>query len=62
LRPLLGVVDNTSLPDHSDPGYNRLGKVQPVISLIQQACSSTFHGSRDQSINEAMIGSKGGAQ
>jgi len=30
-----------------------------IISLVQQACSSSFHGSRDPSIDEAKIGFKG---
>ena len=31
----LHFVDNTSLPDRSDPGYNRLGKVQPHPAGLQ---------------------------
>ena len=55
----LHFADNTILPDRSDPGYDRLGKIRPVISAVEQACRSNYHGSRDQSIDEAMIAFKG---
>lgn len=55
----LHFVDNNTLPDRSDPEYDRLGKVRPVISAVQEACRSNYNGSRNQSIDEAMIAFKG---
>ncbi len=55
----LHFVDNTTLPDRSDPGYDRLGKVRPIITAVEQACMLNCNGTRDQSIDEAMIAFKG---
>ena len=51
-------VDNSTLPDQSDPDYDKLCKVRPVITMLQQACKQSYHGSRHQSIDEAMIAFK----
>ena len=55
----LHFVDNTTLPDRSDPGFDRLGKIRPVISAVEEACRRNYRGSRNQSIDEAMIAFKG---
>ena len=55
----LHFVDNTTLSDRSDPNYDRLGKIRPVISAVQELCRMNYHGSRDQSIDEAVIAFKG---
>lgn len=55
----LHFVDNTTLSDCSDPNYDRFGKIRPVISAVEQTCRTNYHGSRDQSIDEAMIAFKG---
>ena len=39
------IVDNT--PSRSDPSYNRLWKIQPIISILQDTCG-----------DESMIGTK----
>ena len=53
-------VDNTTLvTDRTNPNYDRLGKIRPVIEQIQQACLKCYHGSQNQSIDEAMIAFKG---
>ena len=38
----LHFVDNTCLPTRSDPRYNRLQKVQPVITSVLDACMSAY--------------------
>ena len=55
----LHFVDNTTLSDRSDPNFDRLGKIRPVISAVEQTCRMNYHGSQDQSIDEAMIAFKG---
>ena len=52
-------MDNTTLSDRSDPNYNRLGKIHPVISAVQEVCRMNYHRSKDQFIDEAMIAFKG---
>jgi len=55
----LHFADNTTQPDRSDPEYDRLFKVRPVISAVNRACQQNYHGSQHRSIDEAMVGFKG---
>ena len=55
----LHFADNTTQPDRSDPEYDRLFKVRPVISAVNRACQQNYHGSQHQSIDEAMVAFKG---
>ena len=55
----LHFVDNTTLPDRSNPEYDRLCRVRPVIDIILEACKSNYRPHQYQSIDEAMIAFKG---
>ena len=55
----LHFVDNSTLLDRADPGYDKLCKVRPIITVVQQACRLSFNGRQNQSIDEAMIAFKG---
>ena len=55
----LHFVGNSTLLNIADPGYDRLCKVRPIITVVQQACRLSFNGRQNQSIDEAMIAFKG---
>lgn len=55
----LHFADNTTLPRRTDPHYQRLQKVQPVISAVSKACLINFDPSKNISVDEAMIAFKG---
>ena len=52
-------VDNTTLPKHGQEGYNKLGKVQPIIDIINKQFQTLYNVSREVSVDEAMIPFKG---
>ena len=41
---------------HLDPNYDRLDKIRPVISAVQQACRMDNHGSVDRWSNDNIQG------
>ena len=51
--------NNTLITDHSDPNYDWLGKVQPIIDTNQGACKANYNPHCFQSIDEAMVAFKG---
>ena len=51
----LHFTDNTRLPSRDKPGYDRLGKVRPVIEHYQQVFLEGFTPHCEQAIDEAMI-------
>ena len=51
----LHFTDNTQLPSRDQPGYDRLGKVRPVIEHFQQVFLTCFDPHCEQAIDEAMI-------
>ena len=55
----LHFVDNTTLPNRSDPEYDRLCKVRPVIDAVLEQCWSNYKPHQQQAIDEAMIKFKG---
>ena len=52
------VVDNTSAPTRTDPNYDRLWKVRPLIDLLQHTCGEMCNPGQQLSIDESMIGTK----
>ena len=32
-------IDNSTAPNHSDPDYNKLWKIQPLITALQSTCA-----------------------
>ena len=55
----LHFADNRKLPSRGEPGYNRLQKVQPIITAVKQRCTSVYRPNPQNSIDEAMIPFKG---
>ena len=51
----LHFVDNTSLPSRGSPGYDRLGKVRPVIDHLAEKFTSLYEPHKEVSVDEAMI-------
>ena len=52
-------ADNSSLPSRGEPGYDRLQKVQPIITAVRQRCASVYQPNAQNSVDEAMIPFKG---
>ena len=59
LTRYLHFADNSSLAPPGTPGYDKLGKVRPVIERLSESFSSVYKPGRDVSIDEAMIPFKG---
>ena len=56
----LHFVDNTAMTtSRTDPNYDRLWKVRPILDMILKQCQQNYHPHREQSIDEAMIKFKG---
>ena len=55
----LHFADNTQLPSREEQGYNRVQKVQPIITAMKQRCTSLYRPNPQNSIDEAMIPFKG---
>jgi len=47
----LHFADNRKLPSRGEPGYNRLQKVQPVITAVKQHCTSIYRPNAQNSID-----------
>ena len=54
----LHVADNSAAPASTDPGYNKLWKIQPIISKLSETCAEMYKPNRQLSIDESMIGTK----
>ena len=52
------VVDNTTQPDRSSPGYDKLWKIRPLITLLSENCLKYYCTHPQISIDESMIGTK----
>ncbi|KAL5509675.1 hypothetical protein EMCRGX_G005078 [Ephydatia muelleri] len=55
----LHFADNQSLVNRGEPGFDRLGKVRPVIEEISKSLLHNYDVSRDVVVDEAMIPFKG---
>ena len=51
----LHFVDNASLPERGSPGYDRLGKVRPVIDHLTKTFNDLYEPHREVAVDEAMI-------
>ena len=51
----LHFVDNTSLPSRGSPGYDRLGKVGPIIDHLSQSFVDLYEPHKEVAVDEAMI-------
>ena len=59
LSRFLHFANNATIPPRGEPGYDRLGKVRPVIEMIRESFLSSYNPHRENSIDEAMIKFKG---
>ena len=59
LQRYLHFANNSQLSARGTPGYNKLGKVQPVITSLLIQFEDTYYLHRDVSVDEAMIPFKG---
>ena len=55
----LHFVHNSTLAPPGSDGYDRLGKVRPVLEYLSGQCIGLYNPNRDCSIDEAMIAFKG---
>ena len=51
--------DNASAEPRGSPGYDKLHKIRPIISRLQQKFLSLYNPHRENSVDEAMVGFKG---
>ena len=59
VKRYLHFVDNTKLIPHGKDGYDKLGKIKPVIEAVREKSIKNFMPHRESSIDEAMIRFKG---
>ena len=59
LHRYLHFADNSSLRNPGDSGYDKLGKVRPVIDRLTEAFRSVYCPPKNVSVDEAMIPFKG---
>ena len=52
------VADNSSAPLRSDPDYDRLWKVRPLLDTLSSQCKAHYNPHCELSIDESMIGTK----
>ena len=51
--------DNSLVPAHGTPGYDRLYKIRPILDTICQKCKSLYNLGKQISVDEAMVKFKG---
>ena len=51
----LHFVDNTTLQERGTPGYDRLGKVRPVIDHLSKKFTEIYEPHKEVAVDEAMI-------
>ena len=55
LSRYLHFTDNTKLQPHGLPGHDRLGKVRPIITYLQDKSAQLYLPHREVSVDEAKI-------
>ncbi|XP_015776889.1 PREDICTED: piggyBac transposable element-derived protein 4-like [Acropora digitifera] len=55
----LHFVDNSTLTPRGQDGYNKLGKIQPLLNLILPKFQETYCPSRNLSVDETLVKFKG---
>lgn len=55
----LHINDNTNMKSHSEPGYDKLFKVRPLLDNLSRTFKFCYNPTRIQSIDESMIAFKG---
>ena len=59
IHKYLHFVDNSGLIPPGDSGYDRLCKVQGVLTMIEERFAALYNPSRESAIDEAMVPYKG---
>ena len=59
IQRYLHFTANSTLPPPSSPQYDKLGKIKPIIKILCEQFSTTYHLHREVSVDEAMIPFKG---
>ena len=52
------VADNTTAPSHTDPNYNTLWKIQPIITALNETSAQMYKPHCQLSVDESMIETK----
>ena len=55
----LHFVDNTTLLPRTDPNYDKLGKIRPVVDHLLERFRTVYNPHQEASIDEAMVAFKG---
>ena len=55
IHRFLHFADNTTLVPRGQPGYDRLGKVRPIMDKVQQKLTDLYKPNRENALDEAMI-------
>ena len=59
IQRYLHFVDNTNLPPRGTEGYDKLGKVRPVLPMLEERFRTLCNLNKEVSIDEAMVPFKG---
>ena len=59
IQRYLHFADNSNLADPGTDDYDRLGKIRPVIQMVNNELLTVYHPHKEVSIDEAMIPFKG---
>jgi hypothetical protein len=51
----LHFVNNDTLPQNGQPGYDKIGKVRPIIEELQHRFQEVYQPNREVAVDEAMI-------
>ena len=55
----LHLADNTQAPDHTEPSFDRLYKLWPMLNILRDAFETAHEPSQQVSVDEAMVRFKG---
>ena len=59
LKKYLHFANNSTLAAPQTPGYDKLGKIQPIITMLGDQFAAVCSAAKDNSIDEGMIPFKG---
>lgn len=54
----LHCADNSTAPKPTDPNYDKLWKIRPILTKLVERCQSLYSPHQQLSIDESMIGTK----
>ena len=52
------VIDNTQAPSRSNPNYDKLRKIRPLITALEKNCRELYSPHQQLSVDESIIGTK----